>query len=152
MANMKILLAVDGSRFSDAAVRAVIAQTRPQETEIRVIHVVEPPSMIAATKTPGHDPALDADWWKTEKEAAHLVVENAARLLRSGGFNVTAGLEEGEPKSTILDIARDWRADLIVLGSHGRKGLLHFLVGSVSEAVARHAQCSVEIVRIPPAQ
>jgi len=62
--------------------------------------------------------------------------------------SLTAAVEEGDPKSKILDTARDWDADLIVLGSHGRKGLQHFLMGSVSEAVARHAECSVEIVRI----
>lgn len=48
-----------------------------------------------------------------------------------------------------LEQASKWGADLIVLGSHGRKGLKHFLLGSVSETVARHAICSVEIVRVP---
>jgi nucleotide-binding universal stress UspA family protein len=49
----------------------------------------------------------------------------------------------------ILDTAAKWHADLIVIGSHGRKGLDRFLLGSVSEAVARHAPCSVQIVRVP---
>jgi nucleotide-binding universal stress UspA family protein len=65
-------------------------------------------------------------------------------------LKVTAAVKEGDPKSKIPDAARDWRADLIVLGSHGRKGMGHFLIGSVSEAVARHADCSVEVVRILP--
>jgi nucleotide-binding universal stress UspA family protein len=105
-----------------------------------------------AADTTQYDPALDADWWKKEKEAAQVLVEKTAEVLRSKGPMVTSAVEEGDPKSTILDTARDWGADLIVLGSHGRKGLEHFLMGSVSEAVARHAGCSVEIVRIPSKQ
>ena len=70
--------------------------------------------------------------------------------LEMGPFSyVTTAVVLGFPKLVILDQAREWRADLIVVGSHGRKGLEHFLMGSVSEAVARHAACSVEIVRPP---
>lgn len=146
---MKIVLAIDGSKFSDAAVQAVIAQVRPQDTEIRVLNVLQPPSEMAASATPGYNPAFDAAWWWKAKEHAQLLVEKTAELLRSNGLErIAAGVEQGEPKSTILGTARDWHADLIVLGSHGRKGLMHFLVGSVSETVARHAACSVEIVRI----
>ncbi len=145
---MKIVLPVDGSKFSDAAVQAVIAQARPRDTDIRVLHVVEPPSPMVARDTSGYDPTYDAEWWETEKEQAQVLVEKTADLLRSKELRVTAAVEEGDPKSKILDTARDWDADLIVLGSHGRKGLQHFLMGSVSEAVARHAECSVEIVRI----
>ena len=47
----------------------------------------------------------------------------------------------------IIDSAAEWRADLIVVGSHGRSGIPRFLLGSVAEFVARHAKCSVEIVR-----
>lgn len=147
---MKILLAVDGSRFSDAAIRTPIARRPPQDTEIRVVHVLEPPSWLASRERPGYDSAFDADWWAAEKAEARSLVEDAAELLRSKGLAATAIVEEGDPKSKILDAARDWGADLIVMGSHGRKGLRHFLIGSVSEAVARHAGCSVEIVRAQP--
>ena len=146
---MKILLAVDDSKFSGAAVQAVIAQAQPRDTDIRVLHVVEVPSPMVARDTSGYDSTFDAEWWETSKEQAPILVEKTAELLRSKGLKVTAAVEEGDPKSKILDSARDWDADLIVLGSHGRKGLQHFLMGSVSEAVARHAKCSVEVVRTP---
>jgi nucleotide-binding universal stress UspA family protein len=75
-------------------------------------------------------------------------VEKTVEALGAKGLKATGTVENGDAKSKILEAAKNWRADLIVLGSHGRKGLEHFLMGSVSEAVARHAGCSVEIVRI----
>lgn len=56
-------------------------------------------------------------------------------------------LIEGDPKSQILDVAKEWKADMIVVGSHGRTGLNRFLMGSVSQGVVNHAHCSVEVVR-----
>ena len=80
---------------------------------------------------------------------AHEVAERAAKTLSSAGFRVTTSVTTGDARSVILDAAAEWNADLIVMGSHGRTGLGRFFLGSVSEAVARHARCSVQIVRIP---
>lgn len=146
---MNILLAVDDSKFAEAATQAVLVQLKPEGAKVQVLYVLEPPSIMASSKTPGYNPAFDAAWLRAEKEQAHALVERIAEQLRSKGFEATAAVEEGEPKSRIVEIARTWPASLIVLGSHGRKGLLHFLMGSVSEAVVRHAPCSVEVVRIP---
>ena len=98
----------------------------------------------------GYEPALQ-DALEFQKQHAEALVAKTAELLRARSLKVTAALEVGDPKSKILDVAEEWHADLIVLGSHGRKGLNRFLMGGVSEAVARHACCSVEIVRICPA-
>ena len=145
---MKIVLAIDGSKFSEAAAQAVITQGQPESTEIQVLHVVEPPSRLVAREMGGYDRALDAVWETETKEAQALVTKVADRL-RSKGLKVTTTVEQGDPQSKIIEAASKWRANLIVVGSHGRKGLEHFLLGSVSDAVARHAGCSVEIVRIP---
>lgn len=146
---MKILLAIDGSKYSEAAVTTVIKEARSPDTEIHVLHVVEPPSLLVTREMGGYDPILDAAWDVETKRAEELVAK-VAKELRSEGLKVTTAVEQGDPKSRILDAASKWDADLIVMGSHGRKGLQHFLLGSVSEAVARHAACSVEIVRIRP--
>jgi nucleotide-binding universal stress UspA family protein len=82
------------------------------------------------------------------KQARDLV-ERVAGNLRKAGFKTSQLLEEGDPKTVILDQAAAWPADLIVLGSHGLKGLNRFVIGSVSAAVSQHAKCSVEIVRPP---
>jgi nucleotide-binding universal stress UspA family protein len=145
---MKILLAIDGSKFSKAATQAIIARTRPRGTQVRVLHVVEPPSLLVNRGMGAYDAALDAALEAELKEAETLVA-NTAGTLRSKGLKVTTSVEPGDPKSKIVDAASKWHADLIVLGAHGRKGLARFLMGSVSEGVARHAPCSVEIVRIP---
>ncbi len=144
---MRIILAVDGSQFSNAAVQAVIAQAQPKVTEIRVLHVVELPTLFVIREMGGYDSTLDKAW-EAERKQAQGLVEKTVELVRAKGLKATGTVEEGDAKSKILEAAKDWPADLIVLGSHGRKGLEHFLMGSVSEAVARHAACSVEIVRI----
>jgi nucleotide-binding universal stress UspA family protein len=96
----------------------------------------------------GYDLALDAAW-ETESKRAETLVANTAGTVRSKGLKVTTSVEQGDPKSKILDAASKWRVDLIVLGARGRKGVARFLIGGVSEAVVRHATCSVEIVGIP---
>jgi nucleotide-binding universal stress UspA family protein len=83
------------------------------------------------------------------KKQAKTLVQRAARELRKAGFKASEAVEAGDPKARIIDHAADWKADLIVVGSHGWRGLNRFLMGSVSEAVVRHADCSVEVVRIP---
>jgi nucleotide-binding universal stress UspA family protein len=146
---MKILLAIDDSKFSEAATQAVLRQARPQDTEVRVLSVMEP-SLQTVSDKEEYYPAIDAALQEATNRSKEVMAKTA-ELLRSKGFNVTSSASAGwaDPKSEIIDMAAEWQADLIVLGSHGRSGLSRFLLGSVSEAVARHAHCSVEIVRIP---
>ena len=143
---MKILLATDDSKFSEAAAKSLAGQFRPQDTEVRVLHVVEP---IVISEPPqmsaGYYPELE-----DRLPQAREVVDRVAKMLSSVGFRVTTSVATGDARSVILENAAEWHADLIVLGSHGRKGLGRFFLGSVAEAVARHAHCSVQIVRIPP--
>ena len=148
---MKILLAIDESDFSQAAIQAVSAQARPQGTEVRILHVLEPPSLLLGREMGANDPEFEAVW-KALQDQAMALVEKTEAKLRAAGFSVSPALQEGDPKSKIIDVAKQWKADLIVLGSHGRKGLQRFLMGSVAESVVRHAECSVEIVRIPGAK
>ena len=148
---MKILLAIDDSKFSEAATQMVVAQARPQDTEVRVLHVLEPLSLLLGREMGGYDPELETVW-QAEREQAKALVTKITGMLRTSGFNVTSTLDEGDPKSKIIDVASEWNADLIVLGSHGRRGMDRFLMGSVAESVARHANCSVEIVRLPSAR
>ena len=144
---MQILLAVDDSKFSDAALQVVIAQIPPQGTEVLVLHVVEPITLSPPPQmSAGYAPELES----RVKDGRELV-EREAQRLRTAGFKADGAVENGDIREKIIDAAAEWRADLIVMGSHGRRGVQRFLLGSVAEHVARHAQCSVEIVRIPVA-
>ena len=146
---MKILLAIDDSKFSVAATQAVAALFRPEGTEVRVLHVVDLiPSITRYAGFGGSYPDIEAVRRETLKHSEELVAR-AAHLLRGAGLNVTTSVEEGDPKTIIVDRAAEWKADLIVVGSHGRKGLERFFLGSVAEGVARHAACAVQIVRLP---
>jgi nucleotide-binding universal stress UspA family protein len=145
---MKILVAIDGSDFSQAALQSVLERPWPPNTEAKVIHVVEPPSLLMGREMGGYDPEFEMVW-KALREQAKDLVEKAAEKLRAAKFHVSTELVEGDPKSQIIDAANQWRADMIVLGSHGRTGLGRFLMGSVSQDVVRHAHCSVEIIRTP---
>jgi nucleotide-binding universal stress UspA family protein len=145
---MKILLGIDDSKYAEAAIQQIIAQTGPQGTEVRVLHVIEPVPLFPDGQSWGYDLESGVIRKEQEKQAEELV-SRAAKTLRDAGYKVDTAIESGFPKLVILDQAAEWHADLIVVGSHGRKGLDHFLMGSVSEAVARHATCSVEIVRAP---
>jgi nucleotide-binding universal stress UspA family protein len=117
---------------------------------VRVLHVVEPPSLLVVGDMGGYDPDLEVVW-EEETKQAKVLVEKTAETLRSHGMKVTTSVQQGDSQSTIIDASEEWYADLIVMGSHRRDALSRFLMGSVSQAIACHARCSVEIVRIPPA-
>jgi len=144
---MRVLLAIDGSKYSDAAVQSLAERGHSPDSEVKVVHVIEPLPVSPDGQVWGF--ALDLTAILDEQlKAAKELVTRAGDVLRTAGWKVSTFVGEGDPKSVIVDQAAAWNADLVVVGSHGRKGLDHFLLGSVSEAVVRHARCSVEVVRV----
>ena len=131
----RVLLATDGSETSAAAARALAERPWPEGSEFRVVSVEEPwalkPSRVR------HD------------EQAREAVSSAEQVLASAGLKATGAVLSGNTKEAILAEARKWAADLIVVGSHGRRGFRRLQLGSVSEAVAMNAHCSVVVVRGP---
>lgn len=146
---MKILLAVDGSSFSDAALEEVASRPWPANSEVKVLCVAEPPVLpVVETWTPTG--AYFEELEKLAEEQAEKIVRKAAGELQSRqGKNlvITTEIVCGQPRYIITDEAEEWGADLIVVGSHGYRGLTKLWLGSVSQTVASHAKCSVEIVR-----
>jgi len=141
---MKVLIGIDDSKVSGDVLRAIVTQFRTEHTEIRVLHVLQPLAPTPPQMAPGYAPELE-----DQKKPARELVEQIAKELRSAGFKVDAAVEVGDIRERIIDSAAEWGADLIVVGSHGQRGIKRFLLGSVAEFVARHAKCSVEIVRTP---
>ena len=144
---MKILLAIDFSTFSQEAVRAVIKQIQTSGTQVRVLHVLNPaPALLSTRVTPAVLPYFQESESERRREAARFVL-SVAQKLRKAGFSTRGILVTGDPREQIINYAAKWGADLIILGSHGWKGLGRFLMGSVSDSVTRHAGCSVQVVR-----
>jgi len=147
---MKILLAIDGSACSDAAVAEVARRPWPADSRLRVISVVEPPGALTAEPYMGVGGYFE-EVERLKRQQAEEVVGRAAELLRGGAGTAQLGVETavlaGSPKRAIVEEAEGWGADLVVVGSHGYHTWERMLLGSVSQSVAAHALCSVEIVR-----
>ena len=146
---MKILLAVDGSECSDAAVKSIASRPWPTGTVVKVYSAVELP-FVPTTETWALPDSYYAELEKSQAEKAQAALDKAVQTLRETQglvFEIVTEMHVGQAQSLILDEAEKWGADLIVLGSHGYRGFKRFLLGSVSQAVAAHAKCSVEIVR-----
>lgn len=146
---MKILLAVDGSPCSDAAVEEVGRRPWPDGSSIMVLTTFELPSPPTAETW-----ALPINFFEeldlALQKQARNVVERAVEKLKprlNKTISLDARILPGPPQSVILDEAEEWRADLIVVGSHGYHAWQRFLLGSVSHSVVSHAKCSVEVVR-----
>jgi nucleotide-binding universal stress UspA family protein len=144
---MKILLAIDGSKFTDAVVNNLIGRKWPDGSEVRVISVahtfphVTDPLLIGL--------ACQLDMEKAEVERANRAAAEAAKKVarKVPDLKVSTTVPTGSPKELIVEEAEKWQADLIMMGSHGYGATHRFLLGSVSQAVVVQAPCSVEVVR-----
>jgi nucleotide-binding universal stress UspA family protein len=150
---MKILLPVDECVCSQTATQSLLRQMRPLGVEVHVFHAIEWPKLFPESFAFGEGPEFAAEFKQfldTQRQRARALSDRTVLLLRDAGFQATGIVREAEPKSAILEYADEWQPDLIVMGSHGRKGIDRIVLGSVSEAVARHANCSVQIMRTSP--
>jgi nucleotide-binding universal stress UspA family protein len=150
---MKILLATDGSDCSVEALQSVANRPWPNGTVIRVLSVEE--LIVLDGQVAGYPlssvypQSLLEELTTQSRDRASSAVKVARETLQRAGIKPldNHSIELGEPRAVILDTAKTSVADLIVLGSHGRRGMDRFLMGSASEAVAIHANCSVEVIR-----
>lgn len=145
-APVRILIALDGSPGSEAAVHAVHTRMWPPGSEVRLTTVIDPPNVPIVTQ-------LVSSAEGREASAAHVAwvqefVDAATKKLRGSELIVSSKLEEGDPKSLIIANAEEWGAECIFIGaSCAGNSIEKFLLGSVSTAVVSRAHCSVEIVR-----
>ena len=148
---MKILIGVDGSPYSDAALEEVAQRAWPTGSEVLVVTAYEMP--LAPTPEVW---AMPVDYYERLERAMRsqtdAIIEAAIdRLKKAVGDTVKLEGKAvmGSPKSVIVDEAEKWKADLIIVGSHGYPTWERLLLGSVSQTVVSHAKCSVEVVRLP---
>ena len=150
---MKVLVAIGGSGHSDAAVDEIARRPLPAGSEVRIVSVVDtsyyPP--VFPGEVAGYTTLfLDID--AAAQLRARAALDKAATTIKAAAVNRTVTLTtevlSGTAKRAILEEAEAFGADLLVVGSHGHGHFERFRLGSVSHAVAIHANCSVEIVRI----
>jgi nucleotide-binding universal stress UspA family protein len=145
---MKVLLAIDGSPHSHAALVEFVARPWPSGTDVQILTVVHSsiplfldPTLLVA--------AAHMEQTLEQRRDAPVLVQAASRLIRDAvpGVSVTTNIIEGIPQDAIVDEALSWGADLIVLGSHGYGRVRRVVLGSVAAAVVAKAPCSVQVVR-----
>jgi nucleotide-binding universal stress UspA family protein len=146
---MKILLAVDGSAGSDAAIEEVLSRPWPPKSEVKVITAFETPLMVGIepwAATPSDFNQLEA----AVRDGAKAVIDRALEKLKTiedAELKISSETIQGTAGQMIVEAAERWGADLIIMGSRGLGAWNRLLLGSVSSAVIHHAKCSVEIVR-----
>jgi nucleotide-binding universal stress UspA family protein len=145
---MKILVAYDGSSFSDAALDDLLRAGLPSEAEARVVSVSE----VASPVMPhvGLAPAMPSnETLSRQKDDAMELARSAAQRI-SQYFPEWVVRPQGYASSAVLEILAEaglWRPDLILIGSHGRSALTRFFLGSVTMSVLHGARCPVRVVR-----
>lgn len=125
----KILVPMDGSPASIAALAQAVRLAESLDAAVEVLHVNA------------------ADALETDDELEQAIIAAKSKL----GERLSWRTESGDPITKILDAAEDERAGLIVMGTHGRVGRIHALMGSVAESIVRNAPCPVVTVRAPGA-
>jgi nucleotide-binding universal stress UspA family protein len=148
-APVRIVIGIDGSPASETAVRAVASRSWPPKSEVLVVAVSDPltPTLIGRV-IPMVGRAVDESN-RADSAWLHQILSNAEQELQTTDLKVSKELREGEPKRVLVDVAEEWRADSIFMGSVGFSNRLErFVLGSVSAAVAARAHCSVEVTRV----
>jgi nucleotide-binding universal stress UspA family protein len=136
-ATKKVLVATDFSDGSDEALEQAIVLAKPSAAEIEILHVIE-----LAEEFPFGTTYFDADYGTLYASVDRRLSERAARAA-AAGLRATTKIVEGNAVTEITERGRAMAADLIVLGTHGRTGLAHAMLGSVAERVVRRAPCPV---------
>ncbi len=128
----KILIAIDDGPASEKVAFQGFQLGKQLNAEIAFVSVVDTTFLVTDG---GVTPKQMADRLKNDYKKSHQMI--IAKVFKD--YKVWSFVEEGKPYESILNVAKEWEADLIVLGTHGKTGLTHLLMGSVAEKVIRHS-------------
>ena len=149
---MRILLATDGAKQSNAAVDMLKRLVINDGDSIYIVSVVDLAVPLAVDIYGGYLPDT-TEYEKAAKDDARQVlsdaVEKVKQQVEGKKVEISSDVLIGSPESRIVEMADEIKPDLIVVGSHGYSGWERLLLGSVSDAVVHHAPCSVMVVRCP---
>jgi len=146
----RILVATDGSQTSEQAIAHAARLAKDQHAQLRIVHAIEQSRLAFAAAGPV---AVDLEGILDPlRKSGQAALERGRSVAREAGVEAQIALigEDAIDDRVAMVLAaeaRRWQADLIVLGTHGRRGIHHLLMGSVAEAVARVAPAHVLLVR-----
>jgi nucleotide-binding universal stress UspA family protein len=145
----RIIVPIDGSQTSNQALATALRMARESQGCIRLVHVVEELAYLTGYDQFG---GYSGDLIKVMRETGGKILADGMAMAQAQGVACESALYDnfGERlPEVVADEARRWQADLIVVGTHGRTGLSHVLLGSVAERVVQTAPCPVLTVRSP---
>ena len=140
-----ILVGIDGSNTSALALQEAIKIAKEQSGRLRLVHVID----VFPFTTPDTGLIEDTQLEEALFKAGQAIVEEARDEVQKAGVGVETALPQNlnhEIGMVIVEEAKRWGADLIVVGTHGRRGIQHLVLGSVAERVARAATCPLLLV------
>lgn len=145
----RIMVAVDGSATAELGLKEAIRLARDQKAQLAIIHVIDVVIAYGAGQWVG-------GYVEDTREFSQQVISQARKLAQDAGIEpeiqtpeiVTSGYHVAD---TVAQLAREWKADLLVVGTHGRRGVSRMLIGSVAERIVRVAPCPLLLVRGGPA-
>ena len=142
---LRILVGIDGSSHSKAAVQAIAKRRWPEGTQVRLLTVVDTVMLL------GDQDEQEMKWLEVDDvdkwDDVRALFKPEAEVLRASGLDAEVMIRRGHPTQQLLDEAETWVAHGIFVGAKGVRGIERLLLGSVSAALAARAHCSVEVVR-----
>lgn len=141
-----ILVATDSSAFAEEAVRYTAKLARAVDARVCLVHCWQVPLVVAGSDIGG---VFTRDVYAQLEATARSNFDVALEKARADLPGIEGKLVQGDPRDGIVRVAHELKADLIVVATHGRRGLPRLLLGSVAEYVVSHAPCSVLTVRAP---
>jgi nucleotide-binding universal stress UspA family protein len=147
--NFTIVVGIDFSELSDRAIdQALEAASLREGAEVHVLYV-EPDVWVGSALKPALEtaPTADVAVLKVQERAKERVLAMAPQLRKRQIRRVVAHFRRGSPAENVAQLAADLDADLVVVGSHGHRGIQRLFLGSVAERVSHLARCPVWIIR-----
>ena len=144
----KVLFATDGSKFAEQSLAHATELAKKCGARMRVVTVVENPVFYG---TPEATALYDAEFYRSLsielEKLAQGALDRVESAAKEAGVEVSGVVRHGAPADEILEEAKSWGADVIVLSTHGRTGISRLLLGSVANRIVNHAPCPVLLDR-----
>ncbi len=141
---IKIIFAIDDSEYSARVLETVAKRMWPDGSVFKLLTVLEPTDL---SKNQSLESMENEIRQRRKTEAQRLLDEACKRLSTANYDTIQIEIREGNPKQEIVNAAKEWSADKILVGAHGHDVCPTFSLGNTSRTVAQHAPCTVEIIR-----